>query len=119
MRRFLTKLFYGMILCASAALAVYFGFLIYDAYCQRESLEDKNETLSRKISAFQADNDYKRSYHDRLANDEEFAERVIRETLGYVGEREVVFKFDERYFSPKAGTGVTVEAYSDKKDTKL
>ena len=115
----MAKLIYVLVLCLSAVLALYFAALIYDAYCQRESLVEKNEILSRKISAFQADNDYKRSYHDRLANDEEFAARVIRETLGYVGEREVVFKFDEKYFSPKTGTGVTVESYSDKEDAKL
>ena len=96
--------------CSSCCLAVYFGLLMYDAYCQRESLREKNDALNRKINAYAADNEYKRAYHERLANDEEFAARVIRETLGYVGEREIVFKFDESQFSPKTGRGVTVES---------
>ena len=113
MKGLLLKVAGVVLLCLSGFLALYFGALMYDAYCQRESLGEKTEALNRRIEAYVADNDYKRAYHERLANDEEFAARVIRETLGYVGEREIVFKFDESQFSPKTGRGVTVESHPD------
>lgn len=118
MGRFFSKMFCLSAIILSAAAALYFAVVIYDAYCQQEILVDKTNSLGRKISAFEADNEYKKNYHERLANDEEFAARVIRETLGYVGEREVVFKFDESQFSPKTGKGVIVEGDS-KRERKL
>lgn len=119
MGKFFVKLICILAFGLSAMLAVYFVAVIYDVYCQHEKLTEKTESLNRKIASFAADNDYKKSYHERLANDDEFAARVIRETLGYVGEREIVFKFDEMQFSPKTGKGVTVESGFAKKEKSL
>lgn len=116
MKRLFIKVASFVLFLISGSLALYFALMMYNAYSQRESLGEKVEALNRKIEAYAADNDYKKAYHERLANDEEFAARVIRETLGYVGEREIVFKFDASQFSPKTGRGVSVEAHPGAKE---
>ncbi len=94
--------------------AAYFGVVNYDAYLERREYVEKTEALKLKASKIKADNDYKKEYFGRLANDGEFAARVVRETLGYVGENEIIFKFDKDEFSARAKKGVSVERISNK-----
>ena len=99
---------------ACAAACVYFGVANYDAYCRRGELLEKTEALKDKAAKIRADNEFKKEYFERVASDEDFAARVVRDTLGYVGENEIIFKFDSPAFSPKGGAGVVVEKKSGK-----
>lgn len=94
--------------------AAYFGIVNYDAYLERREYIEKTEALRLKASKIKSDNDYKKEYFGRLANDGEFAARVVRETLGYVGENEIIFKFDKDEFSARSKKGVSVERISNK-----
>lgn len=95
---------------------VYFGIVNYDAYLERREYIEKTEALKLKASQIKADNNYKKEYFDRLANDGEFAARVVRETLGYVGENEIIFKFNKDEFSARSKRGVSVERVSKKSE---
>lgn len=96
-------------LVLSALAIVYFGTYAYGIFCERNELSDRADSLELFVENLRNDNAYKREFLNRLATDDDFAKRVVRETLGYVGEREIVFKFDEKNFSPKTGQGVTIE----------
>ncbi|MBO6103414.1 MAG: septum formation initiator family protein, partial [Opitutales bacterium] len=98
----------ALALCAAAA--AYFTTSAYGIFCERRQMREKARSLELAAENLKNDNAYKREYLNRLENDPEFAKRVVRETLGYVGEREIVFKFDSK-FSPKNAGGVGVETF--------
>lgn len=102
--------FWTLATLALALLAgAYFSLSFRDAWIERAELRDKADSLERVAADIASDNAYKKEYHTRLATDQEFAERVIRETLGYAAKNEIVFKFDDKTFSPESGAGVSVE----------
>ena len=103
-----------LVAAACVAACVYFGIANYDAYCKRGELLEKTNALKDKAAKIKADNEFKKEYFERVATDEDFAARVVRETLGYVGENEIIFKFDSPAFSSKNGAGVVVEKKSGK-----
>ena len=49
--------------------------------------------LVKYIEKLEHDKEYNSQFYYRLVHDEEFAERVIREKLGYAGKDEIVFRF--------------------------
>lgn len=51
--------------------------------------------LVYRIDALEREKAYKQEYYYRLLHDDAFAERVIREKLGFVGRDEIVFRFKD------------------------
>ncbi len=87
------------ILSASIFAAASLAIAVYDVFQEKQTLQLRVSELDAEFKKLQADNFYKKDYYNRLLNDEQFARRIIRETLGYSGERETIFKFDEKTFS--------------------
>ena len=102
-------------LSAAACIGVgaYFAVENYNAYCMRSGLLERTRALQETAAKIRADNEFKKEYFNRVLSDGEFAARVARETLGYVGENEIIFKFDAPSFSARGG-GVSVEKKSGK-----
>ncbi len=66
-------------------------------YANEENKErklDESRLIYRRDSLLK-EKEYKSEYYYRLIHDDDFAERVIREKLGYVGENEIVFRFKD------------------------
>lgn len=98
----------ALIFLASLFAAAFFAFSVYGIFCERKTASDRVASLDNDVKTMRRFGEYQKEYHRRLVNDDEFAARVIRETLGYSAPGEIVFKFDEKTFSQKGG-GVSVE----------
>lgn len=59
-----------------------------------ESRLDESKLIYR-LNKLKQEKEYNTEYYYRLIHDEEFAERVIREKLGYAGKDEIVFRFKD------------------------
>ena len=53
------------------------------------------QKLEYQAQSLEKDRDYKREYYYRLLHDEKFAQRVIREKLGFADPRDIVFRFED------------------------
>lgn len=64
---------------------------------REENIERKldESRLVYRIDALEREKAYKQEYYYRLLHDDAFAERVIREKLGFVGKDEIVFRFKD------------------------
>ena len=93
----LTVLVLAASLCISTA---YFAFALVGAWAENEQLLQSESALVRQIDVLSRERQYKEEYYYRLLHDKDFKERVIREKLGYVGKRELVFRFDDSANSP-------------------
>ncbi len=117
---------YKLITVSMLVLGVATGAWLYITwkYASEENEErklDESRLIYRRES-LKKEKEYKSEYYHRLIHDDEFAERVIREKLGYVGENEIVFRFkDSTPLSVNAKTaGVTTKLQQniDKKETE-
>ena len=67
----------------------------------RDMREENRQTdrvrslLEDRISMLERDKKYKIEYYQRLVHDDEFAERVVREKLGFSSPGEIVFRFND------------------------
>ncbi len=80
---------------------------------ENEELRTTEKKLSNQIEKLSRERDYKREYYHRLLYDEKFAERIIRQKLGFSNPDEIVFRFEESApvrvsdpFSPKPNAPV-------------
>ena len=103
------RVFATLLFCVSAVAAAFFAMAVYEIYCERSNTAARVGALAESVAAMKRHNEYQKDFHARLINDEEFAARVIRETLGYSAENEIIFKFDEKTFASSADGGVSVE----------
>jgi len=92
------KIYNGVILLLLAVCAAT-AVVLYDSYSKireqnAESLLDESK-LAYRIDKLESEKRYKQEYYHRLVHDDDFAERVIREKLGYVGKNEIVFRFKD------------------------
>lgn len=62
---------------------------------ENEELRTTEKKLSNQIEKLSHERDYKREYYHRLLYDEKFAERIIRQKLGFSNPDEIVFRFEE------------------------
>lgn len=53
------------------------------------------QKLEYQENSLEKDRNYKREYYYRLLHDEKFAQRVIREKLGFADPRDIVFRFED------------------------
>ena len=90
-----------LVLAVSLCLSTtYFAFALVGAWAENEKLLKSETELVRQIDALSKERQYKEEYFYRLMHDKSFKERIIREKLGYVGKRELVFRFDDSIKAP-------------------
>ena len=90
---------YNIVILSLLAICAATAFVLYDSYSKlreqnAESLLDESK-LAYRIGKLEAEKRYKQEYYHRLVHDDDFAERVIREKLGYAGQNEIVFRFKD------------------------
>ena len=103
------RIFAALIFFAGAAAAAFFGIAVYEVFGERQKASERVEKLAADMDELKRKVEYQKNFHARFINDEAFAERVIRETLGYSAEGEIIFKFDEKTFSADNTDSVKVE----------
>ncbi|MBE6413649.1 MAG: septum formation initiator family protein [Verrucomicrobiaceae bacterium] len=62
---------------------------------ENQQLLEHRKQLQAQVDALQKDWENKNEYYNRLLSDPEFAERVIREKLGYAYPNDIVFRFKD------------------------
>lgn len=72
-----------------AGLVFHSNYREYEAWLAREVRMREHVATARDKFHQQED------YLERLLNDQEFFERVVRQRLGYSRENEIIFRFDE------------------------
>ncbi len=88
----LIMLIMSIAIVAFAAIAYVNWLAMREENAEREMVRKK---LSDHLENLKAEREYKTQYFYRLLHDEKFAERIIREKLGFVGKDEIVFRFDD------------------------
>lgn len=85
----------ALLLLATAAM----GCLLYITWIgvREENIERRldESRLLYQLNKLSDEKKYNEEYYRRLVYDEAFAERVIREKMGYVGKNEIVFRFKD------------------------
>ena len=84
-----------LLLFASAAMACL--FYVKWLGVREENIERRldESRLRYNVAKLSDEKAYKEEYYYRLVHDDAFAERVIREKLGFVGKNELVFRFKD------------------------
>lgn len=83
------------LLAASVAAGVYFYSKWRGATAENAELDASRQRLRAEIDGLQKEWERKNEYYNRLVSDGEFAERVIREKLGYAYPEDIVFRFKD------------------------
>ncbi len=90
---------YNAIIFLLLAATVLMASLFYLKWIavREENIERKldESRLVYRIDNLEREKAYKQEYYYRLLHDDAFAERVIREKLGFVGRDEIVFRFKD------------------------
>ena len=90
---------YRLIIAALLMLIVGIGFVLWrgvsDARAINDELRLDEQKLLYRLKSLAEEKAYKQEYYFRLIHDDNFADRVIRQKLGFVGQGELVFKFDD------------------------
>lgn len=104
-----------LLLFASAAMACL--FYVKWLGVREENIERRldESRLRYNVAKLSDEKAYKEEYYYRLVHDDAFAERVIREKLGFVGKNEIVFRFkDSTPVSVDTNFGRTVVRNAEK-----
>lgn len=83
------------LLAASVAAGVYFYSKWRGVTAENDELDASRQRLRAEIDTLQKEWERKNEYYNRLVSDGEFAERVIREKLGYAYPDDIVFRFKD------------------------
>ncbi len=90
---------YRLFIFALIVLIGGIGFLLWRAVenskAENAELLLDEERLIDRVKELAEEKAYKEEYYFRLLHDEDFAGRVIRQKLGFVGVGELVFKFED------------------------
>lgn len=108
-----------LLLFASAAMACL--FYVKWLGVREENIERRldESRLRYNVAKLSDEKAYKEEYYYRLVHDDAFAERVIREKLGFVGKNEIVFRFkDSTPVSVDTNFGRTVVRNAEKQTRK-
>lgn len=89
------KLGTAAMLAASVAAGVCFYSKWRGATAENAELDASRQKLRAEIGELQKEWERKNEYYNRLVSDGEFAERVIREKLGYAYPDDIVFRFKD------------------------
>ncbi|MFR6032142.1 MAG: FtsB family cell division protein [Bacilli bacterium] len=87
-----------MMLIMSVAIVAFAAIAYVNWVAMREENAERDmvrQKLFDHVQKLKADKEYKTQYFYRLLHDEKFAERIIREKLGFVGKDEIVFRFED------------------------
>lgn len=108
-----------LLLFASAAMACL--FYVKWLGVREENIERRldESRLRYNVAKLSDEKAYKEEYYYRLVHDDAFAERVIREKLGFVGKNEIVFRFkDSTPVSVDTNFGRTVVRNAEKQTSE-
>ena len=90
---------YRLIIAALLMLIAGIGFVLWrgvsDARAINDELRLDEQKLLYRLKSLAEEKAYKQEYYFRLIHDDNFADRVIRQKLGFIGQGELVFKFDD------------------------
>lgn len=113
-----TSKIYNFIMLALLLASGAMGFLLYVTWSHvREENAERRRDESKllfQLNKLKEEKEYNTQYYQRLVHDEEFAERVIRERLGYASKDEIVFRFKD---STPLGVNTTTQSQPIKLDT--
>lgn len=109
------RIFTILFITLTIIVSVIFSIKIYESLQEKNQLELAVEDMSSSIDKLKREKSYHEEYYNRLMKDEVFAERIIRETLGYSSGNEIVFRFDDKFFSEKDKTAVRVNHINTEK----
>jgi cell division protein FtsB len=91
----LQKLILSACSCLLAAVVVAFAFVLHQAYQEHRIFQQRETAYARQVQELKQQVEAKEAYADRLKNDPEFLERVVRERLGYSSPNDLLYKFPE------------------------
>jgi len=77
------------------AITVWAGLFFLQMHRELTALRAQEESNRKRLAAAEAKLREQQTYLERLRNDPELVERVIRRKLGYVKPQEFVFRFEE------------------------
>ena len=77
------------------AVVVSFAFLLNQTYQEYRAYREREAAYAHRVEQVEAAIEEKQAYLDRLENDPEFLERVVRERLGYSQPDELLYRFEE------------------------
>ena len=84
-----------MLLGMLGVLVVFFGGLLLKTHREFENFKDRQNRIDTKLIQARKEFQQKEAYLNRLLEDPEFLERVVRERLGYSRPDELLFRFSE------------------------
>lgn len=91
-RRAITLLYFVLL----TVFGIGTGVLFLEAQAEYNALKERQEALQRELAAAKGRLTEQERFLLRLRSDPAFAEKVIRQRLGYGKPGEVVFRFDNR-----------------------
>jgi cell division protein DivIC len=77
------------------ALIVFFSSLMVQTYREYRNFRVRELRIEAKLTQAQKEFEQKEMYLERMLEDSEFLERVVRERLGYARPDELLFRFSE------------------------
>lgn len=92
---FLIRFLSFFYLVALVGLGFLFFLYFSQNYREMDRLRNQEAALKQTIEAREAELARKQLYAQKLEEDPEFLERIIRQQLGYVRPGEFLFRFDE------------------------
>ena len=84
-----------MLLGMLGVLVVFFGGLLLNTHREFENFKARQDRIDSKLIQARKEFQQKEAYLNRLLEDPEFLERVVRERLGYSRPDELLFRFSE------------------------
>lgn len=90
-----SKLIYGVYAALFVAVAIWAGLFFLQMNRELTALRAQEAANQKRLADAQARLHEQERYLDRLRNDPELVERIIRKKLGYINPREFVFRFED------------------------
>ncbi len=79
-----------------------FAVVLVDAWREVQAMRGREQAYAAQLTQARAEIERKQKYFDRLMNDQEFFERIVRQRLGYSRPDEIIFRFEKDDDSSRA-----------------
>jgi len=79
-----------------AGVVILFSVLLHQTYQEYQAFTAREAQLYSRLQQLQEENRSKQIYMEKLLNDPEFLERVVRERLGYSRPDDLLYRFPEK-----------------------
>ena len=77
-------------------IAVVVGLVFFNEISKVYFLKDENKRIEKRIEDLNAQNDAYRQEIKSIEQDQEYLEKILREELGMIKDKEKIFRFKER-----------------------